>query len=308
MWLARRSARHRWEVGPRLAPEVEDRILAEVRRRSALGPAGRPDLPSLAWRRTVAVALAAVACALVAVGLLVPGSGPSDQVRAGPPVTPALAPPPLVELAEVARAQPSSVLAPQARYLHLVVDLVPDSDQQVAGMQGQRHERWIAADGSGRERTLPLPGQPPTGQEAEHSRGAGLMTVAGLLPSDVPLLPVDPAALLAELRWRQALRDGEPFTPSVIAELLVAPNLPGPVRAAAVLALGRSGFAAAGTATDAAGRSGALFVLDQRGGDRIEVLLDSRTARPLSVRRRGLGFSPEDQATTLYRVAEVSSG
>jgi hypothetical protein len=78
------------------------------------------------------------------------------------------------------------------------------------------------------------------------------------------------------------------------------------VRVALVALMDDLGFIPAGRRADAAGRRGVAFVASV-DGDRVEVLLDPRTARPLAIRVEGPGTDPEDPVTVLYRVAEVSS-
>ncbi|HYI60500.1 MAG TPA: hypothetical protein VEW93_01695 [Acidimicrobiales bacterium] len=288
-----------------LAPDVEDRILAEVRRRVAMGPAGRPDLPALPWLRPATMAAAVLACALVVASLLLPGAGSSDQVIAGPPGTPLRPVPTLAQLAAVARLQPTVALDPEHPYLHLVMDQIPDEAQREDGVLAFRHEQWIAGDGSGRARTLPLPGEDGNGQETDHVGRPGSLTVAGFVPDEVAALPADPDALLAALRHTLEVRGEGTPRPEHVAFLLAVPTVAPEVRVALVAIMDDLGFIPDGRRSDAAGRRGVAFVATV-DGDRVEVLLDPRTARPLAIRVDGPSTVTEDPTTVLYRLAEVS--
>lgn len=277
---------------------LEDLSLAEAHRRIALGPPGRPDLYLPRWQRTlVFVLVGAMAASLVVVGIVLRQPG-IDQLAVGTTV-PVVAPMTIDELAAVARSQPSVAIDEENRYLHLVSDLIPSEAQRADGLVGRRQEQWIAADGSGRLRTLPLPGFPETGDEMDQMRGPGGLTVAELVPAQLADLPVDPKALLAAM----ATTIDEQVRPEYVVALLTLPTLTPDLRGVLVEALALLGVVPVDDASPADG--GTRFTAQTEEG-MVEITFDRLTARPTSVYVEATNPDELEPARTAFRLAEVS--
>lgn len=296
------KVRRHLRSGPahRLDPEVEDRILAEIRRRAALGPSGRPDLSEPHWHNPVALTLVAITALVLALtGILGLGRGGSERVAVDTDggrtrITT------LAELAATARSLPAMPLDDQTPYLHTVVDHIPDPAQAAAGLVGWREERWMASDGSGRARRLPLPGQVAQVDEHDELAEPGVLTVAYLTPSDIADLPTDPVQLLSSLEAAA----GERARPDLIATLLALPSAPGPVRGALIEALDLLGAVPEPMPSP----SGTASFLARSGNLTVEITIDTSTARPTLVRVTGTDAAVERPASTAFRAAEVTTG
>lgn len=275
-----------------LSRGLEDLALAEAHRRITLGPA--VYVPP--WQRMlVFVLVAGLAVSLLVAGVVLRQGG-GDGLAVATTV-PAAAPLTLDELAAVARSQPHVTLDDH-RSIHLITDRVPSEAQRAEGLAGWREEQWIAADGSGLSRTLPLTGAAPTGDDDYERHGPGELAVANLLPAQIAGLPADPAALLATVRTS----NDDPVRPEHLVALLGVPTVAPDVRGGLVEALERFGA----TAVEAPSPGDGSTRLSTHVGDEVvEITFDRLTARPTALHVRTVELSLTEPAKTSYRLAEI---
>ncbi|HYI62349.1 MAG TPA: hypothetical protein VEW93_11170 [Acidimicrobiales bacterium] len=289
-----------------MAPEVEDRIWAEVQRRIDMGPAGRPGLRPTPDRRPLVASLAVVACVLL-VALLVVQRHPAgeDELATATTAEPG-ARVTLAELGAVARDQPGSRLS-EGEVLYVWVDLLRSPEQSPDDVPEQRQVQQIAGDGQGRVDVLATsdpPGTPSPDPEVYDTPRD--LLVGGLTPDEVSALPEDPAALLDAMRQQVAPRPSGLTLVRYVLEVLTTPLPPGPTRAALFDILDSLGVEVLGSAPGRAGSpSGVVIVASAPDGGQLEAVVDPATATVRSITRKGAGASIADPALTVYQEVAI---
>ncbi|HEU5152325.1 MAG TPA: hypothetical protein VFU19_17680 [Iamia sp.] len=187
------------------------------------------------------MAVAAVLVLLAVVQLALHSTGPSEQpfVSAGPSTTVPI-PRDLDDLADRVTLMLPEVLGEteDTRYTYLRGVHTGQADPTRA-VQTFVEQRWVAADGSGRE----LIDNESTGRAPdEHRRGPGFFNFGPLTPSAIVSLPDDGQVVLDSISRDPDPVAGDGETALALVELLTYAGFPGPARAGALRALDRLGF------------------------------------------------------------------
>jgi hypothetical protein len=262
------------------------------------GPGDRPGRS-----RVLAVAAAVV---LVLVGTAVVVRSADDD---GDDVLTGVGEQSLADLATRAGERPDQTLGDGEYVYERIDEGATGFSEGQAGTERGSFERWVTAEGTGREvvgeRTFV---DDATGQAAVIVAAgdvsydtSGSLAISGYDYQRLRELPRQPIDLAVNVfADRSGGPDDAHWQLELLVELLMAPVAPPEVRAAAFLALADLGLQPVGEVTDSIGRRGVGFVLSE-GGSTALVIVDPVTTAIFEVRTGPGSEPPTSEGATTWR-------